>query len=75
MQAMSHDHASDLTLIDEMRRVTNDYTPVAGACEAERRLYRELAEFDADLRLHIQLENDVLFRRAAEMESIAQAAV
>jgi regulator of cell morphogenesis and NO signaling len=73
LQAMSHDHNDDITLVDELRRASNDYSAPAGACENERKLYRELAEFDLDLRHHIHLENDVLFRRAAEMEWITQA--
>jgi len=72
LEAMSHEHADDLSLLDELRRVTGDYAPLADACENERTLYRELAELDVDFRQHIHLENDVLFRRAAEMEWIAQ---
>lgn len=73
LQAMTHDHQQDIQLVDDLRRASNDYTPPSTACENERKLYRELAEFDLDLRHHIHLENDVLFRRAAEMEWIAQA--
>lgn len=57
-----HDHASDL--LQDLRILTQDYRcGDAGPAEL-RPLWEELKYLDADLQLHIELENRWLFSRA-----------
>lgn len=67
MMMMEHDSAGELLL--EMRQVTNDYKLPEDACISFQMLYRELKEFETDLRQHIHLENNILFPRAIELEA------
>jgi len=66
MMVREHDHAGDALRI--LRRESNQFTAPADACPSYQALYRAIAEFEADLHLHIHLENNILFPRAAEME-------
>ncbi|MGH9476843.1 MAG: iron-sulfur cluster repair di-iron protein [Terriglobales bacterium] len=62
MMMVEHDHSGrDL---EEVRRLSGDYTPPADACSTYRALYTALAEFEKDMRQHIHLENNILFPRA-----------
>ncbi|MDC2863596.1 MULTISPECIES: iron-sulfur cluster repair di-iron protein [unclassified Bacillus (in: firmicutes)] len=61
-----HNHAGNI--IKELREITNDFTPPAGACGTYRLVYQRLEALEADLFQHIHLENNILFPRA-----IAQA--
>jgi regulator of cell morphogenesis and NO signaling len=59
---MEHEHSgNDLA---DMRLASANYTPPRDACAIYRVLYQGLAEFDANLRQHIHLENNILFPRA-----------
>ena len=57
-----HTHAGDL--IKEIREITNDFTPPAGACGTYRLVYQRLEALEADLFQHIHLENNILFPRS-----------
>lgn len=61
-----HDHARQV--LTDLRRETRNYQPPAEADEAGRECYRQLLRFDADLEVHIHLENDVLFPRTLALE-------
>lgn len=58
IRADHDDHAQDIA---EIRRLTYNLTPPAGACRTWSALYKSLAEFLDALAEHIRLENDVLF--------------
>lgn len=60
-----HDHAG--ALMQEIRRLTNDYTPPEDACTTHRLCLQELREFEEDLHQHVHLENNILFPRAAKL--------
>jgi regulator of cell morphogenesis and NO signaling len=55
-----------------LRRLTRGYRPPAGACATYCTLLDGLAKLEADLHLHIHKENNILFPRAAELESLGQ---
>lgn len=55
--------------VEEIRSLTNGFEPPAWACAGCLALYAGLREFAADLRQHVQLENDVLFPRAIDLEA------
>lgn len=54
--------------LDEIRQASDDFTPPPDACPTYRALYRALEEFDADMRRHVHLENNLLFPRALALE-------
>ncbi len=66
---MEYEHDSAAHALREMRRLTGDYTPPADACATYRALLQGLEELEADLHRHIHLENNILFPRAAELET------
>ena len=56
-----HDEAA--VLLEKLREVTDDYVPPEIACNSHRAMLDGLERFDADLRQHIHLENNILFPR------------
>lgn len=67
MMMMEHDAAD--RIIEEFRRLTNEFEPPRWACGTYAAFYGGLRAFGADFRQHVHLENDALFPRAIEMES------
>jgi regulator of cell morphogenesis and NO signaling len=66
MMELEHQSAGgELAII---RELTNDYTPPDDGCTTYRVCFEELEAFDRDLRLHIHLENNVLFPKAVALE-------
>lgn len=61
-----HDDAG--AVLAQIRSLSNNYTPPAGACPTYVALYRGLEEFERDLHQHVHLENNILFPRAIELE-------
>ncbi len=61
IQAMRIEHEGTGRLIDEIRRMTGDFTPPAGACATFVGLYQGLAALDREIRLHVHSENNALF--------------
>lgn len=61
-----HDDAGELTA--QIRKLSGDFHPPAGACPTYHALFQGLGEFELDLHRHIHLENNVLFPRAVAME-------
>jgi len=69
MMTQDHDYAG--RLMAEIRELSKDYTPPAGACPTFRAFYAGLREFEQDLHQHIHLENNILFPRAIALEASA----
>jgi regulator of cell morphogenesis and NO signaling len=66
---MVREHQSVENLAAEMRTLTNGFSVPAWACPTYIALYAGLNQFDADLRQHLHVEDEILFPRAIEMES------
>lgn len=66
--AMEADHDEAGRLLAEMHRLTGGYQLPEGACNTFRALYHGLDELEREMHLHVHLENNVLFPRAAAME-------
>ncbi|ADG11481.1 iron-sulfur cluster repair di-iron protein [Caulobacter segnis] len=60
---MEAEHDDVVEQLKGLARLTNDFTPPENACGTWRALYALCHEIDADLRDHMHLENNVLFRR------------
>lgn len=70
MMEIEHEEASDR--IVAIRQLTDGFRPPPDACNTYRLLLRELEAFERDLRVHVDLENNVLFPKAVELEEQAQ---
>jgi regulator of cell morphogenesis and NO signaling len=66
---MTREHDSAQTILEEIRLLTQDFTPPAGACLSRTAFYGGLREFAADLQRHVHIEDNVLFPRAIAMEA------
>lgn len=62
-----HDDTGDH--LARIRKLSDDFTPPADACERFQMLYRQLQAFDADTKRHVHVENHVLFPKALELEA------
>ena len=69
IRVMQYEHDSAGAALREMRMLTSDYAVPADGRNTFRALYQGLRELEADLHMHIHLENNVLFPRAAELET------
>jgi regulator of cell morphogenesis and NO signaling len=65
---MEHEHESAGNALRDMREASCGYAPPGDGCISYQTLYKALADFEADLHLHIHLENNILFPRAIAME-------
>jgi regulator of cell morphogenesis and NO signaling len=54
--------------LDEIKKLSNNYSLPEDACASYSLLYHMLDEFDEDMHLHIHLENNILFPKALETE-------
>lgn len=59
-----HDHAG--SLLNDIRILSNDYTPPQDACTTYRLSFAALKAFELDLHQHVHLENNILFPKAIE---------
>lgn len=55
------DHETAGALLDDLRAHTGDFTVPTDGCASYRAFYEGLAQLDADTRLHVHKENNVLF--------------
>jgi regulator of cell morphogenesis and NO signaling len=69
ISVMLRDHDEAGRTVAELHRLTNGFQPPAWACATHTALYSGLGAFQADLVQHVHLENDILFPRAAAMET------
>jgi regulator of cell morphogenesis and NO signaling len=60
-----HDHAG--SLLNDIRILSNNYTPPQDACTTYRLSFAALKEFELDLHQHVHLENNLLFPKAINM--------
>lgn len=65
---MKHDHDQEGERFAKIAALTNNYLVPADACNTYRVTFALLKEFEADLHMHIHLENNILFPKAIEME-------
>ena len=66
MMEMEHENA--VSLLKQMRELSDDYKIPKDACATYSVTYQKLDEFENDLHQHIHLENNILFPKAIELE-------
>lgn len=74
ISVMEAEHEDAGRLLAEMRSLTGGYQLPEGACNTFRALFAGLEDLEREMHLHVHLENNVLFPRAAEMEQAAAQA-
>lgn len=60
-----HDHAG--TMLNEIRILSNDYTPPMDACTTYQLSFAAIKAFELDLHQHVHLENNILFPKSIEL--------
>lgn len=68
IDSMEAEHSNAGGAMEEIRKLTNNYTPPADACNTFQLTYKELEDFEKDLHIHVHLENNILFPKAIELE-------
>lgn len=69
IRMMEFEHHSACGKLQALRGLTSGYAPPPESCVSFRVLYASLMAIEADLRVHIALENEVLHPAALELES------
>lgn len=68
--AMMHEeHDNEGHRFRLISKITNSYTPPKDACTTYNIAFSMLQDFEEDLHKHIHLENNILFRKAIEIEN------
>lgn len=70
---MKHEHDTEGELFRKISELSNNYMPPADACNSYKVTFLLLKEFEADLHLHIHLENNILFPKSIEMEQFGKS--
>ena len=73
IRVMESEHVTVGGLLSRLRACTNEYTAPADGCATFRALYLGFKELEADIHLHIYLENQILHPRATALEASLQA--
>ncbi|MBK8965640.1 MAG: iron-sulfur cluster repair di-iron protein [Saprospiraceae bacterium] len=68
IRMMEHEHESAGAILENLRELTQAFTPPQDACASYQVTFAKLNELDQDLRRHIHLENNVLFPKAMLLE-------
>jgi regulator of cell morphogenesis and NO signaling len=68
IRVMEADHENAGDELAVIRLLTADFTPPVDGCATYRICFEELRAFDRDLRAHIHAENNILFRKALDLE-------
>lgn len=65
---MIMEHEAEGERFMKLAKLTQNYTPPADGCNTYQVTYKTLHEFEQDLHRHIHIENNILFKKAAELE-------
>jgi len=68
IKMMMHEHDQEGERFKKIELLTDHYQAPADACNTFKVTFALLQEFENDLHLHIHLENNILFPKAAQME-------
>jgi regulator of cell morphogenesis and NO signaling len=71
VRTMMEEHDSAGEGLRALRTASHSYAVPEDACPSYRELYKSLEAFEADMHIHVHLENNILFPRALEMEAAA----
>jgi regulator of cell morphogenesis and NO signaling len=74
IRVMEHEHESAGSALKRMRELTSNYQAPSDGCASFKALYDGLLHLESDLHRHIHKENNILFPKAAALESALAAA-
>jgi|SRR5579872_5409008 len=69
IRVMMREHNDAGGLLRQIRTLSRNYQVPKDACPTFLGVYQGLLEFETDLHLHVHLENNILFPRAAALEA------
>jgi regulator of cell morphogenesis and NO signaling len=69
VDAIKNEHMVCIGLLRSIRALSGEFTAPHAASQQQRTWYAMLKELNADLHLHIHLENNILFPRAIALEA------
>ncbi len=67
LQKMENEHEQVGKHLESIRQLSNNYAIPQDACSSYQLLFKMLDEFEADLFVHIHLENNILFAKARDL--------
>jgi len=62
------EHETAGIMLTRLSKLSNNYTPPDDACNTFQLLFAKLKEFEADLHMHVHLENNILHPKAMALE-------
>jgi regulator of cell morphogenesis and NO signaling len=65
---MMQEHDAEGERFRKIAELSNNYTPPADGCNTYKVTFAMLQEFEQDLHKHIHLENNILFKKAIQLE-------
>lgn len=68
IEMMMHEHDAEGVRFRKIAELSDNYNPPADGCTTYRVAFAMIKDFEDDLHLHIHLENNILFPRAAALE-------
>jgi regulator of cell morphogenesis and NO signaling len=68
IRLMEVDHEAAGDILEQIQKLSGNYTPPADACNSYQFLYKKLKDIDEDLHQHIHLENNILFPKALKLD-------
>ena len=71
ISSMMHDHTFEVDTLKRLTDLTNNYTPPQRSDYALDVTYKAMKELEEDLKMHMHLENNILFRRALDYPNTA----
>jgi len=69
IRAMEAEHDGAGDGLEQLRILTDEYTPPEWACNTFRALFAGLHELEVDMHMHVHKENNILFPQAMRMEN------
>lgn len=69
IQQMEREHDNAGGALEQLRELTDDYTPPEWACNTYRAMFQALYALELDMHQHVHKENNVLFPKALQREA------
>jgi regulator of cell morphogenesis and NO signaling len=69
IRQMEIEHHDAGAALEQMRTLTDEYTPPTWACNTYRAMLDSLAHLERDMHLHVHKEDSVLYPRALKREA------
>lgn len=68
INTMEQEHDTVGIIMEEIKKLSNNFSPPSDACAIYKLSYLKLKEFEEDLHNHVHLENNILFPKAIALE-------